>query len=427
MAIIKQNKQNVANTKQEYSNQYQNRYNALNQIKSAINGVQTNQPNQANNSQNSQNKGLGYSSIGASASRNNAIGGAPNNARRNITSGMTPNQSGMYNNVGGVSNYSAAPTAAKTQQQAKATGNNNTGNTNNTSKYVPKTFTNNTNSTNRDGYWVYNQNDGSYTYYKNNKGYTVMADDSLGRYDYAAQAYAEQNGGIGPTGTVNRPTGWENVKEMLSQSGTQAKDAINQGADAAINQLLAGKDDTNALYDNANRAAYLNMMNAEKNLAQQLAAAGLGKTGASETTRLANRSNYNALVNSNEGARDKAIRDIYNQIAGVKADTAEKLASLDSSQNTAMANAYMSLLANQQNQANLDREFQSNREQQRYQNAIDLANFGMGMGATGKTIYNNLNKVFPGFNTGDMNIYALGRLLQQMGYSDQAKALGYNV
>lgn len=412
MAIIKQNKQNVANTKQEYSNQYQNRYNALNQIKSAINGVQTNQPNQ--NGTVSQ----------ASPSRSNAFNNAMNNTRRSITSGMTPNQSGMYNNVGGVSNYSAAPTAAQAQQQVKATGNNNTGNTNSPDTYVPRTFTNNTNSTNRDGYWVYNQNDGSYTYYKNNKGYTVMADDSLGRYDYAAQAYAEQNGGIGPTGTVNRPTGWENVKEMLSQSGTQAKDAINQGADAAINQLLAGKDDTNALYDNANRAAYLNMMNTEKNLAQQLAAAGLGKTGASETTRLANRSNYNALVNSNEGARDKAIRDIYNQIAGVKADTAEKLASLDSSQNTAMANAYMSLLANQQNQANLDREFQTNREQQRYQNAIDMANFAMGMGATGKTIYNNINKVIPGFNTGDMNIYALGRLLKQMGYSDQAKALG---
>lgn len=415
MAIIKQNKQNTASTKQEYSNQYQNRYNALNQIKSAINGVQTNQPNQ--------NGTVGQ----ASPSRSNAFNNAMNNTRRSITSGMTPNQSGMYNNVGGVSNYSAAPTAAQTQQQAKATGNNNTGNTNSTDTYVPKTFTNNTNSTNRNDYWVYNQNDGSYTHYINGKGYTVMADDSLGRYATAAQAYAEQNGGIGPTGTVNNPTGWENVKEMLSQSGTQAKDAINQGADAAINQLLAGKDDTNALYDNANRAAYLNMMNTEKNLAQQLAAAGLGKTGASETTRLANRSNYNALINSNEGARDKAIRDIYNQIAGVKADTAESLASLDSSQNTAMANAYMSLLANQQNQANLDREFQSNREQQRYENAIDMANFAMGMGATGKTIYNNLNKVIPGLNTGDMNIYALGRLLQQMGYSDQAKALGINV
>lgn len=275
--------------------------------------------------------------------------------------------------------------------------------------YTPTTFSNKTNTSNPNDYWTLDHRDGSLYHYVNGKGYQVMKNDSLGRYDPGMQSYLEQNGGYADTSTQNNPMGFEKAAGYLQDNAEMSQKAIQQGIDAAVNRLKGNIGDVNAQYDSANRGAYVNYMQGQKSMAQQLKSMGLTKTGASESTMLGANTDYANQVNSNEAAREKAIRDIMYQIADVEANGAKSLADSSSSINSQLANLYTQQLAAQVAQRNADREFQQNLWQNRTDNTLAIANMLMGMNATGKTVYGNLYGTIPGFTSADMNAYNLDR------------------
>lgn len=258
---------------------------------------------------------------------------------------------------------------------------------------------------NKNDYWVRDYKDGKLTHYLNNVGYDVYANDSLGRWNAANSAYTAQNGGVASTGTVNSPTGYDQYVNILEDKYNNSKQAAQGQIDAAVNTLKSGIGTANSTYDNANRAAYLNLMNTEKNLAQQLAAAGLGKTGVSESTRLANNVNYSNSINSNEQARNQALQDIYNQIAQTQAAGAVTLADIDRELANNQANAYLSSLQADRDQMNSDRSYQQAQRQyddSQLWNAVSLL---QDLGVSGNTLIYYLKQLGFNVNSNDLNLY----------------------
>ena len=295
----------------------------------------------------------------------------------------------------------------------------------NNDKLYTQALSNGTNASTKNDYWTRNYNDGSMTHYINGKGYNVMANDSLGRWNAANTAYTEQNGGVAATGTINNPTGYQQSKSIYDQSyGNQTKAAQGQ-IDAAVGTLNTSLNKSNATYDNAQKAAYTNYMMGQKGMAQQLAASGLGKTGASESTRLAAITDYNNQYNNNESARATAAQDIYNQIAQTKANGASTLANLEANYGDKLAGAYQTSLGNDVNQQNADRDYQANQRQQNTENLYDIFDRVISQYGTGRTAYNILKQIYPNIKESDFNYYALdrgnaisGQLKTQQGYNN---------
>ena len=278
------------------------------------------------------------------------------------------------------------------------------------SPYFSK-YNTNVNSANRVGNWTMDHNDGGLYNHVNGKTYQVMRNDSNGKYAPGKQAYIDQHGGYADTSTVNNPTGFQQAKSYVDSGNEAQKGAVQQGINAALARLQGQKDDTNSQFDNSNKAAYINYMLGQKNMDQRLAASGLAKTGTSESTRLGAELNYQNMFNSNEQERDKALRDLANDMADVEAQGAKSLADLEAGKGNQIASLYTQLLGNAQNQWNADREYRQNAEQQNMDNIMNMANFLMNMNATGKTTFNQLKQLLPDLQGGDMNYYNLARQL----------------
>lgn len=277
------------------------------------------------------------------------------------------------------------------------------------------------NSVNQNDYWTYDQSTGSYWHYLDGIGYEVTPGDSLGRYDDAAAQYAAQNGGMAAGGTYNDPTGWSMIMQLMGRYGNSGQEAIQQATEAALAQLQASREDSDATYNNANKAAYLNMMGAQKNIAQQLAATGLGKTGASESILLGNQSQYSGAINSNEQARATAARDIYNQMAQVEAQAGLDLSELQYDQTKALIDAYQAQLAGDREQANLDRDYQREVANQNTEEIKELANSLITMGAPADVIISVLRQAYPDLSDEAMVTY-IKELEQRQKESEAGKA-----
>ena len=333
-------------------------------------------------------RGKGSSSKRSGGSKGSGVGGATLTPYQNST-GSSSGNGGSSSGGGGSSSGSGGSSSGD--------------------GYTPRTFTNSTNAANPNDYITLDPRDGSLWHYVGGKGYQVMKNDSQGRYDPLMQSYLEQNGGYADTSTQNNPMGFDRAASYLQDNAEMSQRAIQQGIDAAINRLNGSRDDVNAQYDSANRGAYVNYMQGQKNMAQNLKNAGLTKTGASESTMLGANTDYANLVNSNESAREKALRDIAYQIADVEANGAKALAESAGSVNSQLANLYTQQLAAQVAQRNADRAYQQQAWQNRMDNTMSIVNLLMGMGATGRTIYNNANGTIPWLNTDDFNSYGLNR------------------
>lgn len=285
-------------------------------------------------------------------------------------------------------------------------------------------LTNRTNSVNRDDYWTRNYQTGEMTHWVNGRGWVVPTNDSHGRYPHATNAYNEQNGGVSVTGTELNPTGFEQYQELYSAGSDAQKKAAQGQIDAAVNTLKTGLDKTNSIYDQNAQNAYINYMMGQKNMNQQLAAQGLGKTGASESTRLAANVDYNNNLNSNEQARQQALQDIYNKIAEVQADGAKTMADIDASSSSAVANAYVNMLNADQSNLRSDRDYRAQQEQQYTDNLNNMVDGYISAGMTGETIYNIMKKMDPSLTRADFNVYYWQRLAtKQQAMNDYTKGV----
>ena len=294
----------------------------------------------------------------------------------------------------------------------------------NNSGLYKQELTNRTNSVNRDDYWTRNYQTGEMTHWVNGRGWVVPTNDSHGRYPHATNAYNEQNGGVSVTGTELNPTGFERYQELYSAGSDAQKKAAQGQIDAAVNTLKTGLDKTNSIYDQNAKNAYINYMMGQKNMNQQLAAQGLGKTGASESTRLAANVDYNSNLNSNEQARQQALQDIYNKIAEVQADGAKTMADIDASSSSAMANAYINMLNADQSNLRSDRDYRAQQEQQYTDNLNNMVDGYISAGMTGETIYNIMKKMDPSLTRADFNVYYWQRLAtKQQAKNDYTKGV----
>ena len=294
----------------------------------------------------------------------------------------------------------------------------------NNSGLYKQELTNRTNSVNRDDYWTRNYQTGEMTHWVNGRGWVVPTNDSHGRYPHATNAYNEQNGGVSVTGTELNPTGFERYQELYSAGNDAQKKAAQGQIDAAVNTLKAELDKTNSIYDQNAKNAYVNYMMGNKNMNQQLAAQGLGKTGASESTRLASNVDYNNNLNSNEQARQQALQDIYNKIAEVQADGAKTMADIDASSSSAMANAYINMLNADQSNLRSDRDYRAQQEQQNTDNLNNMVDGYISAGMTGETIYNIMKKMDPSLTRADFNVYYWQRLAtKQQAMNDYTKGV----
>ena len=93
---------------------------------------------------------------------------------------------------------------------------------------------------------------------------------------------------------------------------------IQAQVDQAVGRLNAQKDTVNQQFTDAARQAYIQKMNSQKNLGQQMAASGLSG-GLTESSRLALESGYGNNLTSLTQSRDNALNEIENSINDVKA------------------------------------------------------------------------------------------------------------
>lgn len=161
---------------------------------------------------------------------------------------------------------------------------------------------------------------------------TVFPGDSLGRYGSIASEYkAEQEAFQANRERQSTPSGYDKYKAAAEKYNSALKAARDEQTQAAVQNMTQQIAEAKQQTERANAEAYAAKRIAEKNIGQQLAAAGLNNTGASETARLQNELNWQNTVNSNNQQNINAVQNIQNQIAEYKAKAAAQNAELDAS------------------------------------------------------------------------------------------------
>lgn len=240
--------------------------------------------------------------------------------------------------------------------------------------------------------------------------YSVGQNDP--RYGTIRNETAAQNGGIYKTGTISNPTGYDIYAGILDKGYQASRKAAQGQIDAAVRTLQGSIGKANSQYDSANRAAYVNYMQGQQNMAQRLKSMGLTKTGAAESTILGANTDYASRVNQNESDRQQALQDIYNRIAETQANGAATLADIDRELGNNLGNAYSSMLSADRSQDNADRDYRLQREQMDYQKKQDERSFALDRidrliesGATPAKILAEFNNLGYNMTMDDLAVY----------------------
>lgn len=122
-------------------------------------------------------------------------------------------------------------------------------------------------------------------------------------------------------------------------------DAMANQISQQYDQLLPG---VNQSYDESARQAYINARLAQRDLPEQLAAAGLAGQGATESSIVAQNNAYNAAYNQNELARQNALQQINNNKLSALAGNATSAAQAMVDLGTQLAAERQQILAQQQ-------------------------------------------------------------------------------
>lgn len=155
---------------------------------------------------------------------------------------------------------------------------------------------------------------------------TVMPGDSLGRYGSIAAEYKQQQSDFAK---AKEPSGYDKYKAAAEQYNNALKAAKDEQTEAAVRNMTNQIKEYKASTEAANAEAYAAKRISEKNMGQQLAAAGINNTGAGETARLQNELNWQNTVNQNNRQQLSAEENIKNQIAQYRANAATEKAQLD--------------------------------------------------------------------------------------------------
>lgn len=144
---------------------------------------------------------------------------------------------------------------------------------------------------------------------------------------------------------------------------TQYTDAQNKKIDGALQnalaELTAQKENVNRDYSNQARKAYIQYLQNQKNLPQQLKASGI-TGGLSESSQIALSNNYGEQASENERARLSALQDLDRDALRVRTDAEGQKADLQSE----LASQYYQYLLNQNNQDFQADENRKNRDAQ---------------------------------------------------------------
>lgn len=185
--------------------------------------------------------------------------------------------------------------------------------------------------------------------------------------------YANDQNQLAMQAYINR---LKQTQEYANQYNQYYEDAMNkqqeaytQAAEQAAQQYRQLMPTMNQSYDEAARQAYINYRTAQRDLPEQLAAAGISGQGAAESSLVQQNNAYNQAYNQNEQARAQALANLENQAANAYNTTANQGLQSVADLMAQQAQAQQNILAQQ--------------EQMR-QNAIgNLYNYNNAMGAMG--------------------------------------------
>lgn len=146
----------------------------------------------------------------------------------------------------------------------------------------------------------------------------AQTSSGLGQYQndqnqLAMQAYINQL----KKGQDQQAAAWEDYKNSMQQAADQQQAAIQAGVDSAVANLNAQKDSVGKLTKANNAAAekaYMQTINPNGSLAENLAANGLLSTGLTESSQIQAGNAYQSAVNENALTETEAIAEIERAI-----------------------------------------------------------------------------------------------------------------
>lgn len=128
----------------------------------------------------------------------------------------------------------------------------------------------------------------------------------------------------------------------------QQQEAWNEAAEQAAMQYQQMIPTINQSYDQSARQAYINNRLAQRDLPEQLAAAGIAGQGAAESSIVAQNNAYTAALMQNELARQNALDTVNNNIANAYANASAQGAQSAADIMLQQANAQQNILAMQE-------------------------------------------------------------------------------
>ena len=149
---------------------------------------------------------------------------------------------------------------------------------------------------------------------------------------------------------------YQQAQKSASSAAASSEEALEMQIEQAIAQMERQKPQVEESYQDAQRQAYIQQMQAKKNIGQQMAAMGM-TGGAAESSLLDLENNYGSQRAAYQRDRDNAIRDIDYQIGDTRAQGAIQAASLEAQYQQALADMAMNYgqnMANAKLQAQLE-------------------------------------------------------------------------
>lgn len=171
--------------------------------------------------------------------------------------------------------------------------------------------------------------------YQDEQGATPVDVGSVVSTEDGKSWYKGANGSIDVTGKASllqelRGSGGVNsvaeaYRQQLAQQGQAAQASLKSAQDAqdalikakteaAVSRLQAQVDPLNRGYDAQKKATYRGYVQGQEGLADQMAAAGLGTSGAAESSRVKLTGDYLESQNETELARQNALQSLQQQI-----------------------------------------------------------------------------------------------------------------
>lgn len=136
--------------------------------------------------------------------------------------------------------------------------------------------------------------------------------------------------------------------QYYEDSLAQQQEAWNAAAEQAAMQYQHMIPTINQSYDQSARQAYINNRLAQRDLPEQLAAAGIAGQGAAESSIVAQNNAYTAALMQNELARQNALDTVNNNIANAYANASAQGAQSAADIMLQQANAQQNILAMQE-------------------------------------------------------------------------------